>query len=240
MATFLKHTSCSVCGSSDNRGVWDDGSEWCFGCRSYTPPKGQAIVSNYFDKRAKQQGYKNVTLPEDALPYLPNHAKEWLAKYHLTKDEISALSPLYSFERDLLIFPIYAQGELIMWQGRYFGDKPKHPKYLTYGAKDVLHILGDTSCDSVCVVEDIISAVRVSTVMPAMPLFGSVLSLKDGNRLSRLFTNLYVWLDRDKANESIKTSRAYAPLFDKTYSVITELDPKEYSHDEIRNRVRIL
>lgn len=235
MATFLKHIPCGVCGSADNRGVWDDGSEWCFGCRSYTPPHGQAIVNNYVAKRSKPQGYKNVTLPEDALPYLPNHAKAWLAKYHLTKEELSELAPLYSFEKDLLIFPIYAQGELIMYQGRYFGDKPKHPKYLTYGAKDVLHILGDTTRDVVCVVEDIISAVRVASVIPAMPLFGSVLSLKDANRLSLLFSSLFVWLDRDKANESIKTSRTYAPLFNQTRSIITELDPKEYAHAEIQS-----
>lgn len=239
MATFLKHIACGVCGSTDNRGVWDDGSEWCFGCHSYTRPNGQATVTNYFDKRTKTPIYQKVKLPEDALPYLPNHAKDWLAKYHLTKEELSALSPLYSFEKDLLIFPIYAQGELIMYQGRYFGDKPKHPKYLTYGAKDVLHILGDQTRDVVCVVEDIISAVRVSTVIPAMPLFGSNLSLRDGNRLSLLFSNLLVWLDRDKANESIKTSRTYAPLFNQTRSVITELDPKEYTHDEARAILRL-
>lgn len=173
------------------------------------------------------------------MPYLPNHAKEWLAKYELTKEQLDVLSPLYSFNKDLLIFPIYAQGELIMYQGRYFGDNPKHPKYLTYGAKDVLHILGKQT-DSVCVVEDIISAVKVSTVMQAMPLWGSNLSLKDATRLSKMFTTLVIWLDHDKAKESVKQRQAFAPLFQQSLSIITELDPKEYSHEAIAEQARRL
>lgn len=42
-STFLQHISCPNCGSSDNRGVYDDGHEYCFGCGDYkggdgTPP----------------------------------------------------------------------------------------------------------------------------------------------------------------------------------------------------------
>lgn len=234
MATFLHHTSCSMCGSKDNRGVWDDGSEWCFGCQSYTPPKGQVIVQRHIDKRPKAEIYRKVNLPEDALPYLPQHAERWLDKYSLTKEELHDLAPLYSFEKDLLIFPIYAQGKVVMYQGRYFGDKPKHPKYLICGTKAVLHFLGPDS-DVVTVTEDVVSAVKVAhaSQTTVMPLWGSSLSLQIANRLAARFKQLNIWLDYDKAVESLKMRQIYAPLFQQCVSINTKLDPKEYNHEEI-------
>lgn len=32
---FLHHVPCETCGSKDNRGVYDDGHEYCFGCNDY-------------------------------------------------------------------------------------------------------------------------------------------------------------------------------------------------------------
>ena len=31
--TFIKHTSCESCGSSDANAVYSDGSTYCFSCR---------------------------------------------------------------------------------------------------------------------------------------------------------------------------------------------------------------
>ena len=35
MKTFVRHTSCDKCGSSDGNGVYSDQSTWCFSCESY-------------------------------------------------------------------------------------------------------------------------------------------------------------------------------------------------------------
>ena len=35
-ATFLHHTSCNVCGSSDANGVYDDGHTFCFSCQTHS------------------------------------------------------------------------------------------------------------------------------------------------------------------------------------------------------------
>jgi hypothetical protein len=176
-----------------------------------------------------------VELPEDALPYLPDKVKGWLNKYSLTNDEFKLLNPLYSFEKSLLIFPIYASGELLMYQGRYFGDNPDHPKYLTFGAKDVLHILDPHSESCIVCTEDLISAIKVSTVMNAMPVWGSNLSFKHAIRLSKRFNKLVLWLDMDKASDSLKMASKYSGLFEDVQSVVSEKDPKEYTHEEIRS-----
>ena len=34
-ATFIRHTSCDACGSSDANGVYDDGHTYCFSCQTY-------------------------------------------------------------------------------------------------------------------------------------------------------------------------------------------------------------
>lgn len=235
MAVFLRHSPCPNCGSKDNRGIWDDGSEWCFGCRDYKPPGRQEVIQKILDK-SKRPNNKIVKLPEDALPYFPEKVNSWLQKYNLTKEEMRVLNPLYSFDKSLLIFPVYGPDGILMYQGRYFGDNPKHPKYLTFGAKDVLHILGPDT-DKLVLTEDIISAVKVSFVTTVMPLWGSNIPLGLATRLSKRFSRLGIWLDMDKAKESLKMRSELAPLFQQVDSIITELDPKEYSHEEIRRFV---
>lgn len=234
MANWLRNTSCPNCGSKDNLGVYDDASTWCWGCRHYTPPTTEMRLKSMHKRKATQRGYTSVTLPEDATKYLPEHAKRWLAKYDLTNEEISGCQVLYSFEKDLLIFPIYSgDGTLLMWQGRYFGDNEKHPKYLTYGAKDVLHILGPDT-DTIVVVEDLVSAVKVARVTTVTPLWGSSIGLELATRLSKRFKHLVLWLDMDKASESLKMAYKHSVIFQSTRSVVTPLDPKEYSDGEIR------
>lgn len=233
MARFLKHIPCPNCGSKDNRGVWDDGSEYCFGCRDYSLPERKEIVNKFLDKSKKGDLKAKIRLPDDAQTYLPEKVNSWLQKYNLTKEELRVLNPLYSYDRDLLIFPVYGPDSLLMYQGRYFGDNPKHPKYLTYGAKDVLHILGSDP-ETIVVTEDLISAVKVSTVTSALPLWGSSIPLGLARRLSDRFKRLGIWLDMDKAKESLKMRSELLPLFEEVKSIITPLDPKEYNYDEIR------
>lgn len=38
MGTFIRHSMCDNCGSSDGRGVYEDGSSWCFVCETYEGP----------------------------------------------------------------------------------------------------------------------------------------------------------------------------------------------------------
>ena len=46
-ATFVRHTSCDACGSSDANGVYDDGHTFCFSCHTYiSEPDSQAVNDN--------------------------------------------------------------------------------------------------------------------------------------------------------------------------------------------------
>ncbi len=35
---LIRHTSCDKCGSSDANALYEDGSQWCFSCETYTSP----------------------------------------------------------------------------------------------------------------------------------------------------------------------------------------------------------
>lgn len=40
---FLEHQPCEKCGSSDAKGIFDDGHGWCFACDSYFPAEGEPV-----------------------------------------------------------------------------------------------------------------------------------------------------------------------------------------------------
>ncbi|MDX9757148.1 MAG: hypothetical protein RBT52_06580 [Sulfurimonas sp.] len=127
-----------------------------------------------------------------------------------------------------------------MWQGRNFGENK--PKYITKGAKNVLHILGRESSqvpDSIILTEDLISAIKVSRVTPSMPLWGSFVSLEDAKRLSERFAKAILWLDKDKAQEAFKQAQKLSYLFKGGVSCIrTERDPKEYSTQQLQEYLK--
>lgn len=238
---WIKNQPCPNCHSRDNLGTWDDGSTWCFGCHTYTPPTKS--IENLKRKLliSKTSPKGEVYLPDDASPVIPKVAMEWLGKYHLTKQEFYALNLYYSQHKDLLIFPFFdAEKNLIAWQGRYFGSNKDYPKYVTYGVKDMLSMFPcKEGSKTVSVVEDTISAIKVSRFVDTMALLGSHLSLKTANRLSRLYPHLIIWLDSDKYKEALKMSEQYAPLFESVKVVYTDKDPKEYNSEEIHKTIMV-
>jgi len=176
---------------------------------------------------------KIVLLPEDAIDIIPEHAEQWLAKYDLTTIDFSGCQVLYSYEKELLIFAFYDDdNNLLMYQGRYFGDNKEYSKYHTRGAKDFLCILGPKT-DTITVVEDILSATKVSKVTTVLCLFGSSINTDTAKRLCRIYRNLVIWLDMDKSKEALQYRNRYLPLFNEARVIMTPLDPKEYSTDEI-------
>lgn len=45
-ATFVRHTSCDACGSTDANGVYDDGHTFCFSCNTYISEPGSASAND--------------------------------------------------------------------------------------------------------------------------------------------------------------------------------------------------
>jgi hypothetical protein len=231
---WLKHHPCPKCGSRNNLGEWSDGHFYCFGCKHYIPGEGNF---EQVKRRVAPSATEGAVppLPEDVSTYLPEVAYAWL-KRALTDGEILKHRIGWSQEREAVVFPVFdKQGNLLMWQSRYFGANKNYPKYLTKGFKgDILHVLGEHSTDRVVLVEDLISAIVVSRVENAMPLWGSTIHLKTLRQLSRYYSKVCIWLDADKLKEAVKSSNLARMLFSDVQVLSTEEDPKYQSLEQLQ------
>lgn len=205
-----------------------------------------------------------LRLPYDFTTRINPRGLTWLYRYGITDEEIAQYNFGMSPSMNRLILPVYEKGELIYWQGRNLGEVTKdNPKYLNMraGGRDVIFSsnnlssnnldpvdtsrqytqrrgnggLDCTSSDSVCVlVEDILSAIKVGRIVQSIALLGSYIPESLYRKLHK-FSAVKIWLDYDKLSNSIKYSRRLSSVVGvPTRPIITTLDPKEYTTQEIK------
>lgn len=236
MSSFLLHKPCSRCGSSDANGIYDDDHEYCFSCGYYKPSKIKSASQVAKLLQPKQEQVRGE-LPYDFTTAIPKEPYSWLKQYAITSEEISNNNIGWSDTNSMLIFPFYGEQDVLLcWQGRYF--PARSPKVYTSGFPDnhtlLHHSSSRRSVRRVVVVEDSISAIKVSRVCDSSELLGSNLSMHKAVGLSRLYSHLTLWLDSDKLKSSIKFCEKYNTLFAEVDYIFTELDPKEYNTEQIK------
>lgn len=230
---FLRHEPCPSCGSRDNLGVWSDDHRYCFGCGYRT--RGSGSLETVKRKYEEPSATGVPPLPEDVSTYIPEVPYLWLSAW-LSDKEILKHRIGWSQSREAIVFPVFdPEGNLLMWQSRYFGDNKDYPKYLTKGYKgDILHVLGGHDSGRVVLVEDLISAIVVSRVENAMPVWGSSLPQPVLNRLAKTYPRLGIWLDSDKLREALKAVGRAKLVFDEVRVIHTPDDPKYYGPAEVK------
>jgi len=157
---------------------------------------------------------------------------KWIKQYGITEEEIEQYG-IKSLE-DSVFLPVHSDNDsLVGYQRRFFDGKRK---YRTYGKpiEMSLSMLKGRNGDRLILTEDMVSAIKVSRIEPAVPLFGSHMPLELIIRASVDFKSFGLWLDYDKRKESVKQAlNAKQKGFDVTL-IFTEKDPKEYSTNEIK------
>ena len=215
----------------DNLAVYSDGSTYCFSC-GYSSRRTH--VSSPVNNTPQTRD--NLVLPLDSDESLPDSAWEYLQSYGITTRDITLNNIMFSKYFDRIIFPYVHNGKLVGWQGRSLSTVKK-PKWLNRGKFDTfLHKVGNIKSDTVILTEDIISAIRVSrnTSVCASPLFNSHVALSRILDLNKHHDKIYIWLDKDKAVESMQFAKAARDIGVFCNSIITELDPKCYSDTLIK------
>lgn len=216
----------------DNLGVFSDGHTYCWSCGYNSGRTRSSTLPN------KEQPKVNLSLPDDCEPYIPAIAEDWLKRYELTQDELLSNRVLYSEQRSLLVFPYFGADTytLLGWQGRYFGDNPKHPKWFTKGyIKDFIHLINPTESKTIVYVEDIISAIKVGRHAAAVPIFGSFIPDTHSIRLYRMgYRNFRIWLDPDKYKEAHKFCAKITSLGFQCRVIRSDKDPKDYNDLELK------
>ena len=158
-----------------------------------------------------------------------------MGNFALTKLDMQKHLIMWSDYYQRLIFPYFSDHGLIGWQGRYLGSEDK-PKWYSQGdLKNILHVVGNKLSDTVVLVEDIISAIKVAhnTHVCACPLFGSHISTQKMLQLKKKYCNMYIWLDKDIQLSSAKFAHAARLLGLNAHNIITDKDPKSYSDQQI-------
>lgn len=248
MSKFLHHEGCPDCLSNgkdrdqNNLGVWDDGHKWCFSCGYHSiPKKDNNYVRQKLTTDAKEISGISVNLPSDAGRDLALEAVIWIRKYDLTIEDVRLHNFLWSQSRRILVMPVYEKHtrKPLYWQGKHFNEEiAAKMKYQTFGAPgDHIEEVGNREGETIVLVEDKLSAIKVARVNTAMPLYGSNLNLKQAIMLAARYQQCVIWLDRDKLSASIEMKDWLSVYFEHVKIVSTERDPKEYDEQNIQNAI---
>lgn len=176
--------------------------------------------------------------PED----WPDHAKKWVLEYGLTYGQVVTAGMVYIggdlVGDDAIAYPLEAKGA---YQVRHFDGKLK---YEIVGKADArIYYKEGQIAQPLVFVEDVRSAMKVSSYANAIPLLSTSMS---DEMLAKLidkqesFTKVVVWLDNDNKEVNAAAHKLYAKLV-KVLTVpvrlvnkqITTQDPKELKHHNI-------
>jgi DNA primase len=242
----VKKEQCPMCkklgkdNSEDNLAVYSDGHKFCYSCKYTEFPNKITSFKNKITED-NEIDYQLPYLPLDCDILYPQRALDWVGQYQLDKTDLYKHNVMWSESMQRLIFPVFGGDTgLIAWQGRYFGDDPnKIKKQKWYGKgnlKDTYNILNQSNRIVLC--EDVISSIKLANCgVGAMPLYGSFVGRERFKRLYNLINKddeVLVWLDYDKAKESLKETKLGQLCGINCSSIITKLDPKEIDYEEIK------
>lgn len=241
MSKFLYHGPCENCGSRDNKAVFDDGHSYCYGCRKYIP--GKESIHKVHNPTVWIDA-KVGDFPIDAQQEIPSKPLQWLLQYGITQHTANTFGIYWSPFRQLLCWQIKSPREAILgWSTRNFSPTAK-VKANHYGAiHDDVNIIGhfpQQKPEKIVLVEDYISAIKVSHHLPVMCLYGCTINLESLQTLAKEFKGVILWLDSDKLATARKIA-ARANLTGLTGQVLyTEHDPKEYTREQIAEFLQAL
>ena len=220
--------------SMDNLAVYSDGHSYCFRCGYGTGRKHVAQAIN--------KPNHTVVLPADVTTDFPYEARQWLEQYQLSRLDLMSNHVMWSEQWSRLIFPYFNETGLLAWQGRYIpcgknkiefnGKAPQ--KWFSQGKiHEIIHPVKVTNRTAV-LVEDIVSAIKVSKFTGAIPIFGSSVSAKQILRLKTVVDRVWYWLDPDMRSKSVKMSNLSTLLGLPAGMIFSDKDPKEHTYDEIK------
>jgi len=216
--------------SGDNLAVYNDGHEYCFRC-GYMAGRKSFTTSNPKPKAT-------IALPADITTQLPVEARTWLGQYSLARLDIQQHHIMWSEKWSRIIFPYFDDTGLIAWQGRYVGTDKTKAKWFSQGKiHEIIHPIKVVKREAI-LVEDIVSAIKVSHFCGVIPIFGSTVSQQHMLRLKTLVDRVWYWLDPDMRTKNVKMAFTGNLLGLESSVIFSDKDPKEHTRDEIHEIIQ--
>jgi hypothetical protein len=153
---------------------------------------------------------------------------------------------MWSDKWSRIIFPYFDDTGLIAWQGRYVpcgknkvevnGKAPA--KWFSQGKiHEIIHPIKVVKREAI-LVEDIVSAIKVSHFHGVIPIFGSSISQQHMLRLKTLVDRVWYWLDPDMRTKSVSMVFKGNLLGLESHVIFSDKDPKEHRSEEISEIIR--
>jgi len=211
--------------SGDNLAVYSDGHTYCFNC-------GHGSRRTSYSKSTPKPATELV-LPTDVVTELPAEARAWLGQYSLARLDLQQNHIMWSDKWSRIIFPYFNETGLLAWQGRYVGNDKTKAKWFSQGKiHEIIHPIKVHNREAV-LVEDIVSAIKVSKAKGAIPIFGSTVSTQQLLRLKTVVDRVWYWLDPDMRAKSVKLANMSRLLGLDAKVIFSDKDPKEHTSEEI-------
>jgi len=209
--------------------------------KGFTPEKGgkkphvklkvQPDKGGNKGKRSRKFRGKTVNLSAGQMGFLTK-------RFTLTQPELVNARLRWDPNSAAYIVPIYnSQGYKVgdisrNWTGRVpkainYWDNAKYNLYFPWN----LHKITDT----IVVVEDFLSAIKVNRYLPCVALLGCNLGENEAAHLRTLAPRLVIALDNDATSKALSLSKEYKLLFQNIAVQHLDKDPKDMHGAELRN-----
>jgi hypothetical protein len=218
------------CSSSDGLATYVDGT-YCYSCNKYTPTK---IKFGIEEKK------RSIEVPTIKNTGIPKEYSDWINLYNLGVTDLKKYCFWSEEKRRLCFVSSLVETEDDVLTGCWMRSLNEAPKWLCAGSTEVPFIyycggVKNEISSNLCLVEDVVSAIRVSEVMDCLALGGtnlkdSILSFINKHPCGHIF----IMLDGDSAGktgaEKIKKQLA---LFKESTIIRVRKDPKCMTVDQI-------
>lgn len=187
------------------------------------------------------QTMKDIRLPLDYTRELTVEALAYCYTRGLTDTDIKQWKFGYSHKYGRLILPVYKDRRLLFYQGRAMfpitKDNPKYMNVYQSGRRGVYFVACKMFSGDVVIVEDIVSAIRVSYTADAYAMLSTHVPEALILELDEQYNTIYLWLDPDKLRKCAKLMRRYRSLGIDIKLIRSDKDPKFYNNENIRRYI---
>ena len=251
----INHDTAHCSGTSKSLRITrkDDGSisARCYRCGAvgYVAPGKFYRAKKALRVTAPTINKDKVELPNDfttEISGMPPVVRAKLFSCGIQQREMSKYGIGWSELYDRLIYPVYENGKLVAWQGKYYGDKDDQPRFITRhnNHPDLFSYYPNNAHTQSCiVVEDILSGIRVHEHASTLVLFGTEISDAALLHVSSLHREFKIFLDDDNATVKNKARQIAERLtmLGKDVKILHSngLDPKELDSKSLKKFIGI-
>ena len=220
---------------------------YCHNCGMGGSAKaGIRPVHRRSERPSKASDREGVYLPPDLVlktSLWPSHAVSWPLKYGITRSDLEKYRLGYSPRLDRVVIPVYnSEWDLLGYQTRRLSGTDPLPKYLSRKPRGQSLVFRTSEAGGnsiVCLVEDALSAIKVSKVagVDGLACLGTHVSKEQLAVLCKQYTTIVIFLDNDNAQVKKKQRQLFQQcslLFEGVKVVHGSKDPKEHTVPELK------